>query len=310
MATERYRAYGLTLDSDFPLPALETWAGGGAPELRVLEVQGRIPGACVPEDREFLLTREEAIIPISGVGVFVMREGRELRAHLEPDASRLCAAQYATGSLMGVLLYQRGNLVLHASSVRCGAGAIAVMGPCGAGKSSVAAALYSSGLPLTADDNTAIHVGAGKATVLPGGTDLKVFPAAAEVLGIAPAELRFIDDPKGKSGYRARREFSLEPVPLEAIYFLAAADSPEPRADFERFKAAEALWRLLTNSVPGRQWERGGETVFRDCAWVANQIPMYSVRTFSNLQELPRVARGIREHAEQHVQAARAGVAI
>jgi hypothetical protein len=301
MAGIRYRAYGLTLESDFPLPALEPWAGGGTPEVRVVEAPS---SACVPPSPSgewgFALTSETAVVPIPEIGVFSIRAGREMRAYLEPAASRLRAAQYATGNMLGMLLYQRGLLVLHASSVRAGAAAVALLGPCGAGKSSTAAALYAVGMPLVADDNTAIRFERDQAILLPGAPALKLFAGAAAVLGVPDEELYFIDDPYEKCGYRARRGFSLAPVPLAAVYVLADEDEMVSAHDFERLAPQQALLYLLAHSVPGRQAHPGGAPVFRACARLANQVPVYRVRTFSRLAELPATAQRIRAHAEEH----------
>jgi hypothetical protein len=303
MAGTFYRAYGLTLESDFPLPALERWAGGGTPDIRVVEAPFStfIPPGPSGEG-EFVLTAEAAVVPIPEIGVFSIHAGREIRAYLEPAASRLRAAQYATGNMLGMLLYQRGLLVLHASAVRCGEAAIALVGHCGAGKSSTAAALYAAGMPLVADDNTAIRFEGERAILLPGAPALKVFPGAAAVLGLPDEELYFIDDPKDKSGYRASRGFSAEPVPLAAVYVLADDDEMLNAPDFERLTPPQALLYLLAHSVPGRQAHPGGAPVFRACARLANEVPVYRVRTFTKLEELPATAQRIRAHAGERAR--------
>lgn len=303
MAGTFYRAYGLTLESDFPLPALEVWAGGGTPDVRIVEASSSmfVPPSASGE-WEFALTAETAVVPIPEVGVFAIHSGREMRAYLKPAASRLRAAQYATGNMMGMLLYQRGLLVLHASSVRCGDAAIALLGHCGAGKSSMAAALYAAGMPLAADDNSVVRFEGGRAILLPGAPSLKVFRAAAAVLGLPEEELHFIDDPKDKSGYRATRGFTADPAPLAAIYVLSDDDEMLNAPDFERLSPPQALLYLLAHSVPGRQAHPGGAPVFQACARLANQVPVYRVRTFSRLEALPATAESIRAHAVARVR--------
>src|SRR6185436_17962029 len=55
-------------------------------------------------------------------------------------------------SVTGAVLQQRGLLPLHASALLLGAGAIALLGPSRAGKSTLAAALARRGHPVLADD--------------------------------------------------------------------------------------------------------------------------------------------------------------
>jgi hypothetical protein len=305
MAVTRYRAYGLTLESDFPLPALEPWAGGGTPDVRIVEAPPSTrPSPLREGDGAFVLTAEEAVVPIPEIGTFVVRGGEEMRVHVESGASRLRVAQYATGNMLGMLLYQRGLLVLHASAVRVGDAAIAILGPCGAGKSSTAAALYAAGMPLAADDNTAIRFEADGAVLLPGAPSLKIFPAAAVALRVAPDELYFINDPKLKLGYRAQRGFAHAPVPLAAVYVLQKERAPGSVGDFERIAPQQALLYLLAQSVPGRQERPGGAAVFRACARLANSVPAYAVRSFSRMDELAGLAQRMRAHAERSARPA------
>ena len=53
---------------------------------------------------------------------------------------------------MGILLHQRGRMVLHASAVNINDGAVAFMGHNGAGKSTTTFSFMASGYPLVADD--------------------------------------------------------------------------------------------------------------------------------------------------------------
>ena len=53
---------------------------------------------------------------------------------------------------MALLLYQRGFLVLHGSSIKINNGAIAFLGYRGNGKSTTAINLYKKNYPIVTDD--------------------------------------------------------------------------------------------------------------------------------------------------------------
>ena len=53
---------------------------------------------------------------------------------------------------MGIILYQRGYLVLHGSAVQMKDGAVAFLGQRGNGKSTITIALNNKGYPIISDD--------------------------------------------------------------------------------------------------------------------------------------------------------------
>ncbi len=53
---------------------------------------------------------------------------------------------------MGIILHQRGFLVLHGSAVQMDDGAVAFLGRCGDGKSTITAALNNKGYSIISDD--------------------------------------------------------------------------------------------------------------------------------------------------------------
>jgi hypothetical protein len=99
--------------------------------------------------------------------------------HVDEHVLRL----YLLGPALGVLLQQRGLLVLHASAVAIGERVVAFVGESGWGKSTTAAALERRGHTVVADDVCALH--------LRGSEDPLVFPAIPRLkLDAAPALAR------------------------------------------------------------------------------------------------------------------------
>lgn len=102
------------------------------------------------------------------------------------------ARQCVVGPGLGVLLHRRGRFVLHGSAVRVGGRAVVLVGHKGAGKSTTAAALVARGHGLLTDDLVALADVDGRPHVLPGPTQMKLWTASAEALGLADAVAPFM----------------------------------------------------------------------------------------------------------------------
>ena len=150
-----YTAFALTIHSALPLP--ELLPGGEKADVTIL--LDRI-GPSPEEEGPILCLRadeKEACLTWGRVGTVLVRDGCEMIVDptpgVEPEAVRLLIL----GAAMGVLLYQRGLTVLHASAVAIDGGVVAFLGEKGAGKSAIAAALYARGHRFITDDLLAVQ---------------------------------------------------------------------------------------------------------------------------------------------------------
>lgn len=133
------------------------------------------------------------------------------------------ASEYLLGPVLGILLRHRGVVCLHASSVVIGERAVAFLGPPGAGKSTVAAALAQrGGHSVLADDITAVGEIDGTFYAYPAYPGLWLWPDSVELL-YGPRD----DRPKPiREGDKARifanneLAFEVQPLPLARIYIL------------------------------------------------------------------------------------------
>ncbi len=140
-----YRAYGLTLRSQLPLPELLP-----APEYAVPDITIRLAApAALPSPWRTPGThfddplREVALVYPAG-GSFFIREGREILVALMPGQEEAAARLNLLGVALAVAQHQRGRLVLHGSVVAAGGRAVAFLGGSGWGKSTLAASLHGA----------------------------------------------------------------------------------------------------------------------------------------------------------------------
>jgi len=275
---QTYVAYGLGIRSDLELPELVV---GDRPA----EVVVRRGAVEFPESSRtgagsgLVATSDDIRFWLGGVGTFLVRDGRSIRVEAAPDAADDLLRPAILGPAMGLLLHQRGLATFHGSSLCVDGLAAIFLGAKGAGKSTLAAALYERGHPLVADDISAVHVVDGRMSVLPGYPTFKLWPDSARALGIAPDELEPLHGQTDKLLMPARKGFPDRPVPLGAVYVLTADDGGAEDA-FRRLRPASGLLELLPHwyaAMSGLPLIRtlGLSVHLRQCAEIAAAVPVF-----------------------------------
>ncbi|MBB5282798.1 hypothetical protein HNQ92_000919 [Rhabdobacter roseus] len=158
-----------------------------------------------------------------GVADYQALNGRTLRVQPRTEEADLLSL-FTLSEALGLILFQRGMYLLHASAVQVGAEAWCFMGTPGAGKSTTAAAFVQAGCPLLSDDLTALRFDEqGRAQIIPGFPQLKIWDTTAEGLRYDPALLTPISEGINKFAFQPTANFPQVPIELGAIYFLHRA---------------------------------------------------------------------------------------
>ena len=277
---QHYSAYGLSIRSAVALPELITpgvgpKADSGDVVVRLGSVQP-LPLQLDSAGFGFWTRGDEACHFVEKVGAFLARGGREILIDPAPGVDDRLLRLSLLGPALALILHQRGLLVIHASVVARGDGAIAFLGKSGWGKSTIAAALHAKGYDLVTDDVAAIQIDQAEPSVLPGFPQVKLWPQAATLLGEIPERLPLLHPNFDKRGWRAERGFSLAPRRLERIYALAAGPAPA----IERLEPREACFELLGHwyghRFGGGLLQDGSAALhLRQCAALAGQVSMH-----------------------------------
>ncbi len=124
---------------------------------------------------------------------------------------------------LGILLFQRGDILLHASAIKLPNGdGIVFMGEPGAGKSTTAAAFVKAGCNIISDDLVSIRIIDHKPYLIPSFPQIKLWKKSVEGLGYSYDEVERIVEGTNKFAYASETVFDIKPVLLIKIYILGA----------------------------------------------------------------------------------------
>lgn len=217
-----YRAFGLTIDSQLPLPELPSASGVVDVQIRCGRVPDRLTDAAT--ESWFSATVTELLLPVPGVANFYVHHGREIVVEEAANGSAGLLQFYLLGSAMGALFHQRGILALHASSVEIAGQAVLLAGDPGAGKSTLAAAFDRRGYPLLADDICVVAPAVGNRPRIVSGPPIsKLTAATLDALNIPNTELDRVAAERDVDKFLLpRRPAACEQLPLGAVFVLWA----------------------------------------------------------------------------------------
>jgi energy-coupling factor transporter ATP-binding protein EcfA2 len=216
-----YRICGLSVVSDIVLPGLIS--GDGDYPLQVTIRRGQVPealkGASIVGPT-WQLAGKQLLLRVPNVARFMLKNGDEILFTPESEASIEDVPAFILGTVFGILLHQREQIVLHASAVEVNGRAVVFCGRSGAGKSTLAAALVQRGHRLITDDVCAITLSEGAAPIVhPDGRQLKLWAQAIEELKLESSRCEPV---RGclKKFYVEPRDATDMALPLAAIYAL------------------------------------------------------------------------------------------
>ena len=270
-----HRAAGLTIASDRWVPGLTAASAADPPDL-VLQLGQPAPWDSGADARIIFVSphtgpsgpvvkvdRSDAgyrFVYSDGTTVWLDSKARTAWCTWPDHVTLEDVATYLTGPIVGFALRLRGALALHASAVETACGALVLVGPHGAGKSTSAAALGRRGCRVIADD--VVHVRPSGLLWLaePFIGNIRLWASGAALALGAGADLPPLTPTwdkrmlvMGTNGIAAAGH----PVRVGAVVFLEsreAARSPQ----LEPLQAADAFVRLATHSTASHLLDASG----------------------------------------------------
>ena len=221
-----YRVCGLSVASEIVLPGLIAGATASVPQVTIRRgpVPENLPGRSA-SGPTWQIAGKQFLLRIPDIARFLLNAGNDIVVEPESEETVADVPIFILGTVLGILLHQREQIVLHASAVRVNGKAVLFCGSSGAGKSTLAAALAQRGYPLVTDDFCTVSVNGADPRVYPEGRQLKLWAQAIDRLDLAQSRGERVRKAIEKFYVEPAEAFT-EPLSLGAVYALREARPP------------------------------------------------------------------------------------
>jgi hypothetical protein len=226
-----YLAHGLRLHSGFPLPGMTPVADEDASPLALelaspAELAALWSGAReIPPWRGYLGDGCELRIERGCAGDLLFTYGERARFHLDANQRLLTCAPVEAGlywqralltKVLADIALVRGCEALHASAVDSPQGAVAIVAPPGAGKTTLALELMRRGHALLTDDVLTLTAGCDGVLAHPATPHMNLEPAHDDVAEPLVAVLAML----GQERWTVAHAVARGPLEVRAIFLL------------------------------------------------------------------------------------------
>jgi hypothetical protein len=306
----RSHAFGINIDATFQAPGLPD-GSGRLPRTRVERVSdGAIAERWDPDGAERLAEetlaerrqgpdrtidrgrRGEYLLYARHFGTALISASGDHVLCAPPAIQAWRWQRFLVGRVLPWAALLRGRELLHASAVRIGDRAFAVLADTGFGKTSIAVRLVLHGGGFVTDDVLALSENDDRVLAHPGPAITALRPAERGAL--EPAERRRLGRVLGRSGKTyVAVEREPAPVPLGGLYFLERTSGPARR----RFEPGVDPRRLLASTfIAGVDSRRRLVGLLDLCARLEATVPIWRVEADYEEGAAP-LAEAIWEHA-------------
>lgn len=298
----QYVICGLSVASEIALPDFQETCDRSEPD--VLVRRGDVPKALDGASRigsTWQVAEARFLFHVPGVARYLITAGREIVMDAETPTDEADALPFLLGTGLGAILHQRGCLVLHAATVSLDGRGVALCGPTGVGKSTLAAALCRMGCGFVSDDVTAIRFDSnGRPIASPDGRRHRLWADAVEHLSLA--------DRRGRPVREKIPKFHVDPVshgtpadlPLAAVVTLSEAHPRLPQGIVQMSLADAAS--LLRKGVyrPSMPIHMGRNTqTFGQIATLLKQVRTFHMNRGKGFGDLDETVRAVLAHLRE-----------
>lgn len=281
--THAYRAFGLNIRSDICLPELE-------PDLAPSQTDAHIrygPGLANisshdSADQNFIVQNDQVILRGDGFDLAVVR-GENLTIHCDnPALYQEPIRLRILGAGIGLLLQQRGQLVLHGATIVGKHGAAVVMGNSGDGKSTLTMQLAQRGYRLLGDDKCVARIDEQGISAVPCSPFIKVSKKLVAQMDIERSKIHRNSALENKVYVDLRSDFQLDDVPIIAGFVLGRA----ARTSVKKLTQRQAFESFFEHNYRKAKFFKTGlqKTQFLHCHNMASSVPVYQYsRSLTNV---------------------------
>lgn len=283
-----YRAHGLNIHSELALPELIEKKGALDVVIRIGNVNN-IFEEVIATGNNCKVYADATYFSWDKICKIRVKNGNEIIVDPAEKVKKSKIREYILGPALGVLLHQRGYLVLHASSLKISGCAVAFLGYPKLGKSTTATALYNKGYSIVTDDVLAVHVnGYEMPIVYPSFPCTKVSSRSDNFLGNILIEKNVESVESDKSFIRLSKGFLLDALPLKKIYILKIGQNTE----INDLKPQDALIELIRHSYCNKLFQNSERSLnIIQCTKLMENAEIKILKIERSLKKLNKLAQ-------------------
>ncbi len=278
----QYFAFGLSIESDIPLPEL-------TPSLesnRLCDVQIRmdrfLKNGFDAQPYDFLADGSTITVKLPDAGVFRIQDGNRIIVSPYSGADEDLIRLYVLGTCFGIILLQRLIYPLHGSAIAINGKAYAIVGHSGAGKSTLASVFIERGFRILSDDVIAVRMDEEQSRpyVYPSYPQQKLWQNSLTAFGRSHEALRSIYGREDKYCIPITDSFHDAPLPLAGVFELTKVQTQEALISVAPVSKLQRLPLLLQHTYRYQLIERMNmmRWHFERTAMLASSMMIYQLR--------------------------------
>lgn len=223
------------------------------------------------------------------ISLFNISNGNEIILNPQNGLEKNLLRLFILGYGLAILLYQRGNLILHANAVDMGDGALVLLGSRGAGKSTTSLALHKKGYNLLADDVLNIKVDGGNIPLVSSGFQrLKLWPDVIRNIQEDPESIPRIHSKAEKRSYSITNNFFMQSKPIKSFYVIEKSDQTK----IDPMKSHYSLIELIKSSYCFKLFDECDlSDNLNQCAKIVKKVPMKNLKIKQSFQDIPQLVK-------------------
>ncbi|MED3939481.1 aldolase [Priestia megaterium] len=276
-----YKAFGLTVSCELPLPELpQAGVEGGAADvvIKKSDLFALWSEKSVPNE-DFIIQENLVMFHIPETAIFLIENGNKILFSPMEGAQEDELRLYILGTCMGTVLLHRKILPLHGSAIAIDGKVYAIVGESGAGKSTLASAFLKRGYQLLSDDVIPVAVtDENVPVVIPAYPQQKLWIESLNEFEMESSNYQPIIDRETKFAIPVQSQFAGEPLPLAGVFELVKTDQDE--IELHSIQKLERFYTLFTHTYRNFFVQKSGlmDWHFSTLAKIVNKIELYQLR--------------------------------
>lgn len=289
-----FKTYGLTCESEIDCLLVEE--GKAPPDVKIQRGRVGLAGKHKTWDRVDYahISDDELIVCWKHIGTILVESGSLITIDTLADCSEETVRLPLLGTVMSIILWQRGLTVLHGSSVRMGEDAVMFLGQKGQGKSTLGGWCNKNGYPYITDDVCALELERDTFLIRPSFPQVKLSPEVLEFLDEDPDDYLQVHPMVDKrlvdlAGFCEDKQI------ISGICVLESGDELRLERLDGMVAMQEILRHMMLNRFAEGQTESLRKMVFLQASKLVKTVPVYRLVRPRDLELLPKTLKLLEE---------------